>query len=163
MSRTGMNPGMSRLSGARSAGAASGASPWSGRIVDHVQGIQGTLGGLAGGFSLTRWLGASPLLLAGGAILTLVLGRGRVLRTLGTGAAMLGLLRRYRKTFQFVGQVVSELADASVGQAIPVAQRREPAHPQRTDGQCPDATNDDCRHGANQCRHGARLELAQLV
>jgi len=77
---------------------------------DHVQGIQGTLGDLAGGFLLYRWLGASPLLLATGAILTLVLGRGRVLRTLGTGAAMLGLLRRYRNTFQFAEQVVSELA-----------------------------------------------------
>lgn len=78
---------------------------------DHVQGIQGTVGTLTQGFSLTRWLGASPMLLAGGAILTLVLGRGRVLRTLGTGAAMLGILRRYRNTFQLLGHVVSDLAD----------------------------------------------------
>jgi hypothetical protein len=77
---------------------------------DHARGIQAALGSLAGGLSPARWLGASPLVLAAGAILTLVLGRGRVLRTLGTGAAMLGLLRRYRSAFQLAGQVVSELA-----------------------------------------------------
>ncbi|MDP2325495.1 MAG: hypothetical protein Q8N51_15915 [Gammaproteobacteria bacterium] len=79
---------------------------------DRIQGIQGTVGSLAQGFSLTRWLGASPLLLASGAILTLVLGRGRVLRTFGAGVAMLGILRRYRNTFQLLGHVVSELRDS---------------------------------------------------
>jgi len=76
---------------------------------DQAGGIQSTISGVAGGLSPARWLGASPLLLAGGVAVVLVLGRGRVLRTLGTGVAMLGLLRRYGSTFRLVGEFVSSL------------------------------------------------------
>ena len=80
------------------------------QLREHTQGIQATLGSLAEGFSPARWLGASPLLLAGGVVLTLVLGRSRVLRTLGTGVAVVGLLRRYRNVLQLIGQLVSQPA-----------------------------------------------------
>lgn len=81
------------------------------QLREHTRVIQATIGGLAEGFSPARWLGASPLLIAGSVVLTLVLGRGRVLRTLGTGAAVIGLLRRYRSTFQLIGELVRQLAE----------------------------------------------------
>lgn len=76
---------------------------------DHAGRIQSTISSVANGLSPARWLGASPLLLAGGVATVLVLGRGRVLRTLGTGVAMVGLLRRYRSTFQIIGEFASNL------------------------------------------------------
>jgi len=80
---------------------------------DQAGGIRATLGNLAGGLSPARWLTASPsvLLLAAGAVVTLVVGRGWMLRTLGAGMAMVGLLQRYRNTFQVVGRLVRQLAD----------------------------------------------------
>lgn len=81
------------------------------QLRERTRAIQATMGGLAEGLSPARWLGASPLLIAGSVVLTLVLGRGRVLRTLGTGVAVLGLLRRYRNTFQLLGEFVSQLAE----------------------------------------------------
>jgi hypothetical protein len=66
---------------------------------------------LAGGLLATRWLSAPPLLLAGGAVLTMLLGRGRALRMLGAGAAMVGLLQRYRSAFVHVGRLLSPAAD----------------------------------------------------
>jgi hypothetical protein len=79
----------------------------------QVGGIRATLGNLAGGLSPARWLRASPsqMLLAAGAVVTIVVGRGWMLRTLGAGMAMVGLLQRYRSTFQVVGQLVGQLAD----------------------------------------------------
>lgn len=79
----------------------------------QASGILASFGNLAGGLSPARWLKASPsaLLLAAGTVVTLVVGRGWMLRTLGAGIAMAGLLQRYRNTFQVVGRLVGQLAD----------------------------------------------------
>jgi hypothetical protein len=80
---------------------------------NQVGGIRATLGNLADGLSPARWLRASPsqMLLAAGAVVTLVVSRGWMLRTLGAGVAMVGILQRYRNTFQAVGQMVRQLGD----------------------------------------------------
>jgi hypothetical protein len=82
-------------------------------LQDQARGIRGTLRNLAAGLSPARWLGASPspLLLAAGAVVTLVVGRGWMLRTLGAGMAVVGLLQRYRNSLRVVGQLASQVAD----------------------------------------------------
>jgi len=80
----------------------------------HIQfrSLQAMFSNLAGGLSAARWLNASPLLLAGGAVLALIAGRGRMLRIFGAGAAMVGLLQRYRSIFRTVGRLLGPATDS---------------------------------------------------
>ena len=80
-------------------------------LQDQLDGIKAMFSNLAGGILAARWLKAPPLLLAGGAVLTMLLGRGRVLRILGARAAMVGLLQRYRSIFGTVGRLLGPSAD----------------------------------------------------
>lgn len=75
----------------------------------HVQGIQGAIGSLVDGLSPARWLGTLPPLLVGGVVLTLVVGRRRMLQMLGAGMTIVELLRRYRKTSRVIGDLANPL------------------------------------------------------
>lgn len=79
---------------------------------NQLLGLRAMFGNLAGGLLAARWLNAPPLLLAGGAVLTMILGRGRVLRLLGAGAAVVGLLQRYRSVVGYVGRLLSPARDS---------------------------------------------------
>lgn len=92
------------------------------RIAQQRQGLRAELGQLESavgsigrGFAWTRWLRAPPVLLGGGLILTLVLGRGRMLRTVGTGLAMLTLVGRVRNVVQLAARVIAQMAE---GQSV---------------------------------------------
>lgn len=77
--------------------------------------LESAAGSIGRGLAWTRWLGAPPALLGGGLLLTLILGRGRMLRTVGAGLAMLTLVGRVRSAVQLAARVIAQIAD---GQSV---------------------------------------------
>lgn len=87
---------------------------------DHLKPIETAIDGVDRGLSLVRRVATRPVLLAGGVIATLLLGRGRTKRAIAAGVALLGVFLRVRST----GQMLAKLADGQSSPGQPVRRSR---------------------------------------
>ncbi len=87
---------------------------------DHLKPIETAIDGVDRGLSLVRRVATRPVLLAGGVLATLLLGRGQTKRALAAGVALLGVFLRVRST----GQMLAKLVDGQSSPSQPVRRSR---------------------------------------